>query len=170
MIKRRIKKISFVLIIGILLIMWFSLNHFHPDNIINRLEDMVNSFGKGSGFPYDISHHKIKNNNFIVHSGNVLFLSDSSFVALNGSAKQICVKNHNFSNPAFKCCGGRYIIYDMGGNSYRIDTLSKTLYKSSCENKIVCCDISETGMYGILSESNDFLNEMIIYDTAKKEI
>ncbi|MDR1628093.1 MAG: DUF5711 family protein [Oscillospiraceae bacterium] len=149
--------------------MWISLNHFHPENVVNWLEDRVRFIGAGSGFPYDISNHRINNNNFTLYDGNVLFLSDNSFVALNGSAKQICIKNHNFSNPAFRCNEGRYIIYDMGGNDYRIDTLSKTLHTSSCENKIVCCDISKTGMYGILSESKDFLNEMTIYDKANKE-
>ena len=167
---KKVKNISFILIISVLsIIMWLNLNHFHPNNVINWMEDKINSIGKGNGFPYDISNHKIKNNNFILYGGNILFLSDNSFVALNKSAKQICIKNHNYSNPAFRCSGGRYIIYDVGGNDYRIDTLSKTLHKSTYENKIICCDISESGMYGILSESKDFLNEIAVYDRSNKE-
>ncbi len=167
---KKVKDISFILIISVLsIMMWFNLNHFHPNNIIDWLEDKIHSIGKGNGFPYDTRNHKIKNNNFTLYGGNILFLSDNSFVALNKSAKQICVKNHNFSNPSFRCSGGRYIIYNVGGNDYRIDTLSKTLHKSSYENKIICCAISESGTYGILSESKDFLNEMTVYDRSNKE-
>lgn len=167
---KKAKNISFILIISVLfIIMWFNLNHFHPNNVVNFIEDKVHSIGRGNGFPYDVSNHKIKSNNFNLYGGNILFLSDNSFVALNSSAKQVCIKNHNFSNPSFRCSGGRYIIYDVGGNDYRIDTLSKTLYKSSYENKIVCCDISESGTYALIAESKDFLNEMTVYDRSSKE-
>lgn len=168
---KKVKDISFILIISILsIIMWFNLNHFHPNNIVNFLEDKISSMGRGNGFPYDISNHKIKNNNFTLYGGNVLFLSDNSFVALNNSAKQICVKNHNFSNPSFRYNGGRFIIYDVGGNDYRIDTLSRTLYKSSYENKIICCGISESGTYALITDSKDFLSEMTVYNRSNREI
>lgn len=43
------------------------------------------------------------------------------------------------------------------------------MVNGSCENEIISGAVSENGVYGLITESKDYLSEMIIFDKSGKE-
>ncbi len=163
-------KISMGILIScfIFLIIWFNRGKLSPENVINWIEDQIASMGKGEGYPCNIVGKNVSASNFKLMDNNILVLSDTSLVCLNNTGKEVSSRNHNLSNPIMKTRGGRAIMYDMGGKEIKICTRSKNIKDINTDSKIMCCDISLNGAYGVVTESNGYLSEMTIYNKNGK--
>ncbi len=167
---KELKIIGLILLCSFLfLVAWANRTKFHPANVLIWIESKVASFGKGSGFPCEIDGNKIISENLKTIDGNIIALSDTACTILNGSAKEVHKEKHNFSKPCLKVNGLRAMIYDIGSKEYKIESCPKNLYSGTTSEDIIACGISETGIYGIITESQSYLAEMNIYDRSHNE-
>lgn len=157
--------IAFLCILGIIII-----GQCFPNNIIDTMNGYVCSIGFGSGYPTPIVGNCIKENNFSLIMDNASFVSDSSFVVLNDSAKIITKRQHSFGTPILKTNGNRALIYNLGGRDFRIDSIPNLLYKSNLEQNIIAGAISKSGTYALIMESKKYLSELIVFSSKHEEI
>ena len=165
------KPVLIVLLSVLLVLLWNNRKNFSPDNVLGWIHDSVLKIGNGSGFPYQIVGNKINRENFKVVNGNVLSVSDTSFIALNKSAKEIANRQHSFGSPILKYNGSKVLIYNLYGNGYQIESLSKTISRGNTENNIITAAIADNGMCGFITESNGYFCEMnVISEDGKDKI
>ena len=168
--KNKIRSIIVILCVSFLfIILWINRNRLSIDSVTNWLEGRALSIGMGDGYPSDISGDEIEACNFALLDNDITLLTNTSFTVLNNTAKQMTNRPHKFNKPMMKTSGGRAILYDVGGKDYSIETIAKNIKSDKCENEIINCSISESGTYGILTESKDYLCEMTIYDKNSAE-
>lgn len=166
--------LKLVLIIAFLssicVFLWVNRYAIYPGNILIFIEDKINSLGKGEDFPRELNYETVMPSNFNIVGSNIIALSNSNFVTLNKNGKVIFEEQHNFAKPIVKTSRFRSIIYDVYGENYKIKTLSKMLFLGKTADKILCCSIAENGMYGIVTGSEDYSSELVIYGRNNKEI
>lgn len=168
--KNKVKLIIFILAMSfVFVVVWFNRNRLSADNITGWLEGRFLSMGIGEGYPCELAYGSVESSNFSLVDNDIVTLSNTAFTVFNSTAKQMTNRPHNLSNPMMKTNGGRAILYDMGGKKYSIDTISKNVVNGSCENEIISGAVSENGVYGLITESKDYLSEMIIFDKSGKE-
>lgn len=165
-----IKNISFILLGSFLfLIIWVNRVNLAPENIIIWVQDSLACTGMGGGFPYSPEGEKISAANFMFNSGRIIALSDNSLNIVNGSGKVVRSQKHSLSNPSVKTNNVRTIMFDRGGKNYSIETFSKNLYKGAAEQAIIAGAVSDSGTYGIVTQSPCYLAELAVYNKQNAE-
>lgn len=170
MTKNKIKLVVLILLLSSLVItLWHNRSRLSAENVTTWIEGRFLSIGIGDGYPSEIRGNNVEPSNFLLIDDNIAMLSNTSLTVFNGTAKEMTNRAHNLSNPMMKVNGGRAILYDMGGNKYSVDTISKNIRSCKSESAIMSGDVSENGVYGLVTESVDYLSEMTIYNKNGSE-
>lgn len=160
-----IKKLSLILLcIFSFLTLWVNRIKFHPDNVIIWTTAKMYSFKKSKKFPININGEKVMPNNFQMQSGYLFELSDTSLNVITKNGNTIYSEKHGFSKPVLKSGNVRSIIYDCGGNEYKITSAYKTLHAKETENKIISACVSDVGNYALVTESQRYLSELQVFN------
>lgn len=162
--QKKIKYLIFLIICILAIIMVFNRDKLFLGNILNKIEDRIMSIGPGRGFPYKIDNDNIIGNNFSLINGNIAILTNFKFESISLSGKKISSRKHNFNKPVMKSSQNRSIIYDSGGHDYKIETCSRTLLEGISENPLINCAVSDSGVYGLITESKDYLSQIVIFN------
>ena len=89
-----------------------------------------------------------------VMGSKLSILNDLSYSVINSSSAQELIKdNHSYANPVIRVSGGYSVIIDQGSNVYRLDSSSENIYENSVDGKILCADVSDTGVIALATVS-----------------
>lgn len=124
--KRRLQIIAIVLLIVLLLLL--ALSSFHGTTV-STMKDGSKSFfsniGPGGGYPYAVNSNAVADVGVL--DGDIFLLENNQTVTLNSTAKEIKRDRHTYGRPAMDICSNRALVYDRGGNRYRIETRKKII-------------------------------------------
>jgi hypothetical protein len=136
-------------------------NHFVDEDGNFTLTDGVGD----DNFPYSIdSSRNVK----LVNINNELgILTPSSFTVLNGTDGEVQYTfEHGYSNPILESSGIYSLVYDQGGNNFRLDTTSDSVYEEDTSNLILCADVAKNGSVAIATTSNEKLCDIVVYSKS----
>ena len=117
----------------------------------------------GHGYPAEIIGSEVKPGNFAVNQSRVAYASDTSFVTLNSSGKEIANVQLRYSKPVMKSAENRFMTYGLGDTSYQILDYEKELYSGSIDGAIYTGDIASNGHYVLVTEGNGLTRTITEY-------
>jgi len=123
---------------------------------------------KGGGYPVSISGNTVLE--LLDFDGDVAMLTDTAFMVYNRTGKEIVNSQHGYGSAAVACAKNRALIYDIGGQSYKIEGKTKTVLKKETTQKIISGDIAENGTYVIATRSKGFLGELTVIDKSGTQL
>lgn len=169
-VSKKALKLVIILMFSIFVILfWTNRHNLSPGNVVNWVSDKILGIGIGPGYPVHIVGNAINDNNFQIIEDNAVMVSDTAFVALNKSAKELSNRQHSFRKPILKVNGAKALIYDLDGKNIQIESRSLTIYKSEMPNNIIAGDICENGSYIIATESKGYLAQITVYSSDNSE-
>ena len=124
----------------------------------------------GKGYPVELVGSEVKKGNFAVNQSRVAYASDTSFVTLNSSGKEIANVQLRYSKPVMKSGENRFLTYGLGDTGYQILTYDKELYAGTAEGVIFTGDIAPNGNFCLVTEGNGFLSELYAFDRNNNRI
>ncbi|MBS1325028.1 MAG: hypothetical protein HP044_03765 [Oscillospiraceae bacterium] len=62
------------------------------------------------------------------------------------------------------------MIYESGGNKFRIDNKRKNLYTKKMEQNIIFARISENGNVAVITTSDTYICKLTVFDDSGEEI
>ena len=163
-------KALFILLI-LCFAVFFIAGHFHnfsPESITEWFENTFSNAGRGEGFPYTINASSVVD--MKSYNSDVAVLTDTSFIVLNSSAKEVTNLQHNYTKPVMDIAGGRAIIYDRGSKNMMIVNRSKVMYQKKYDQSIYTCAIGKKGNFAVATSSNEATSELTVYSYGFKEI
>lgn len=101
---------------------------------------------------------------------NFAVLTDTSLIFYSRSGAQLALRQHGMSDPQIASGGGRAVIYDRGGKQFRVETRFDETYTGSSDYGIVSAAASPTGEFALVSESDQYLGELTVYDLSVKSV
>lgn len=126
------------------------------------------SDSQDSGFPYKLSSGSDRY--FGSVGSDICVLEDSSYTVLDSSDADVKLSfEHGFSNPVIKTAGSYSLLYDQGGNSYRLDSDSENIYQEKTDNQLLCADVSDSGAVALATTSSDSLSTVYVYNKSLKQ-
>lgn len=146
------------------------------DSWIPRLEGIggkfhsVRSSGElaGGNFPLSISggidYQTAKLDDSLV------ILSDAYLYIYDTNGKLYEERQHAYSNAILSTAGKKAVVYESGGNRFRVETRSKTLYTQKLDDNIIFARISEDGYAAVITDSDTYMCRIIVYDESGKEV
>ncbi len=168
-VKKIIIAVAIALVAGLLVLAFANRDKLSPENLSMWWSYEVLGNG-GKGYPVELVGSEVKKGNFAVNQSRVAYASDTSFVTLNSSGKEIANVQLRYSKPVMKSGENRFLTYGLGDTGYQILTYDKELYAGTAEGVIFTGDIAPNGNFCLVTEGNGFLSELYAFDRNNNRI
>ncbi len=120
-------------------------------------------------FHQNIQGLKVDNGNFQLMNNNAAITSDTSFTVLKRNGKQTNSNTHGFNKPAMDADGSWAIVYNKEGKGFRVERNSSQIIDKNLNEEIICASISQRGIYAVVSRSNIYTADLMVYNSDHSE-
>ncbi|MCQ2486451.1 MAG: DUF5711 family protein [Clostridia bacterium] len=169
--KRKIIRIVAAVLLAVMLLL-IALSAFGVTSFSSMKSDFkskLSSAGPGEGFPYQVNSSDVSK--IDVLSDDVFILKKDKTIVLDGAAKEIKSIDHTYATPAMSIKGNKALVYDRGGNRYRIETTSDTLYTGTTKSdeKIITAAVGDKGNIALATLSNEATSRLTVINSTFKD-
>lgn len=163
-VSRIVMRVLLILLLCVIVVLiWINRENLAPDRVSEWFNDRVLGLGTGEGYPVGISGNTVSAGDFSLMDGNLAVVSDTSFVMLNHTAKELVNRQHSFGVPVLKTSKNRALLYHLGSYSFTVESRSRTERAGTLEQSIFCGDIASNGVHALVTDSKGYRGEMTIY-------
>ncbi len=163
------------IIVGVLVLVVFvysNSDRLSFSNIKNWVQYGIFNVDSDQQFPCSTDGAVIKDGNFTRSSSDLVFVSDTQFVTMNSWGRTIYKTQQTYSNPVLVTAADSdlSLVYNLGGKDFSINTIDSTLYRGEAEDNIMVADISESGVYALVTQKYGYLSKLYVYSEDHKLI
>ncbi|MGN0620471.1 MAG: DUF5711 family protein [Porcipelethomonas sp.] len=97
-------------------------------------------------------------------------LSDAYLYIYDSDGDLYDERQHAYANAMLQTAGKKALVYESGGNKFRIESRSKTVYTKKIDNSIIFARLSESGMAAVVTNSDNYLCRITVFDETGNEI
>ena len=163
-ISRTVYKVAAILLAAVLVLLVLeNWENLQPANVGNWIRTKAVGLGFGDGYPVNLIGSTAEAGNFGASDGNAYIVSDTALTVMNNSARELFSVRHSYNNPAVSHAGGRYLLYNMGGAGYRVETASGTQVSGTSESNITAGTICESGKFALALQPTDYASRLCVY-------
>lgn len=101
---------------------------------------------------------------------NISVLTKANNINYLTNGKRGTKTNHGYTNPVVKEGNKRILVYDRGGNSFKVNTTSSTVGEIKLEHKIISAQIASNGNVAVVTNHNQYASVITVYDNSLTEI
>lgn len=138
----------------------------------STISDSVRTFfaglGSGDGYPYQISGMVI--GDATVTNSDLVLLYDDSVKVLDTTAKELSSISHKYDHPVMQSNSGRVLLYDEGGNKFKVQSKTRTLYEKETKYMILTGALGKDGSVAVATRAEDAQSMLTVYNSKEKEI
>lgn len=117
---------------------------------------------------YTIGSDKV--NDMYEYSSGVVLLTDSTVEYLEADGKRIASNSHLYANPVMKVNKKTVLLYDKGGNTFRLERNSSVYNTYTVNSSISTATIGKKDNYAyVLSDDAGFQSHMYVYSYQGKK-
>lgn len=160
--KRRI--ISYGIIAAIILTVLI-IHILTPTGLVESIQNKVTTFGNAN-LPATV--YSQNSEQFIRYGDAVCSLNDTFFEVYSKSGKLMQAVSHGMSDPVLETSEARFLLYDRSRYGISIYNYSSELYQATFEHNIISADISRSGAYAVVTDSDMFMNSVYVYNKNNK--
>lgn len=170
--KEKRKKIIIWSVIAVVIVILaiMKISEININSVLSRFVDSNGSIDISQDYyPYTLdSSQNVK----IVNINNKLgAVTPNSFSVINPqNANTEYGFEHGYSNPILETAGIYSLVYNQGGNRYRLDTISSFVYEEDTGESILCANLSKNGNTAVASTSSDSLCAVNVYSKSLKNL
>ena len=163
--KRRIKLIILIAVAAIAGGMYYNRDKWLPklQGIGEKYHTIINDGELAEGnFPIEISGGE---NYQLEYTDKVIYLMSDAYTYLyNEEGGLIEGRQHAYSNAVMKAADGYALIYETGGNKFRLESERETLFTDTADDNIIFGRVSDDGYTAIVTLSDKFACSLTVYD------
>ena len=120
----------------------------------------------GDGFPVDITGGRIIRASGVTKGTAVL--TNTKCLIYDGKGREVISVNHDLASPAMESDGEYILLFDSMGKDYTLRNLSDEICNGKTENSIICADISRSGRFALVTNSETNNARLIVYSPEGK--
>ncbi len=141
---------------------WQSISNFFQYGILNRSSE--------ESFPLDISGESISSGDFLRIGMDICYASDTKTHRLNNYGKTVFSVPHSFINPVLVTGKKNMLVYNLGGTGYQVIDAEHNMRALEAKDKILVADMTDSGIYGLVTQSGGYLSKLYVYDENDTQI
>lgn len=101
---------------------------------------------------------------------HLAILSDAYLHIYSDNGELIDTRQHAYNSAVLETAGKKALVYEHGGNRFRVESKYKTVYKKEIADNILFARISNDGVVAVVSSSETYVCMLTVYDDSGKEI
>ncbi len=133
------------------------------DNFMFLMKDITNVFDSTSNVYGDISYTPEVGITHSAYRKNLAVASVGGVDIYNGDGELTYTGNEKFSNPRIESSDKYMLVYDFGYQRYALYNLFAKIYSENLDGEIVIGDISDCGMYALITKSKEYNFSASVY-------
>ncbi|HNZ98006.1 DUF5711 family protein [Ruminococcus sp.] len=170
--KRLMRFLTILLIAGIGAGLYFTRDKWYNKlrGIGEQYRTIVNSGQLAEGnFPIEVSGGA--DYQFELSDRKMIVLSDTYAYFYDTDGALLRRRQHTYTNTVLRAAGGKALLYENGGNELCVEDEDKVIYsKTFANNLILFARISEEGYTAVVTTSDKYSCEIVVYDKRGKDI
>lgn len=103
-------------------------------------------------------------------NGYLAILSDAYLYIYNQDGELYDERQHAYANAMLQTASKKVLVYEAGGNNFRVDSRRKNLYNKKLDNSIMFARISDNGNVAVISTSDTYVCKLTVFDEEGVEI
>lgn len=128
-----------------------------------QYKTIVNSGKLAEGnFPIEVSGGSNYQLRYTVKK--IMTLSDNHLYIYDTDGTLLKKRQHAYTNPILRVANGKALIYENGGNKFSVEDEDEVFYSKSYDNNILFARLSSDGYTAVITTSNNFSCELIVYN------
>lgn len=168
-VKRLFKAFLILIVCALAVFVFANREKLTYDTITNWFQYELLGQGSGGGYPASIVGTKVSDGNFVNTDSYLAYASDTSFVTLSSNAYQISNRQLSYSKPVLRQNGNKIMVYNLGGTGFQINSVNENIYEGDAPDKILTCDIGQSGTYALVTQASGYLSKLYVYDNENKQ-
>jgi hypothetical protein len=163
--KRRIVVITFLC--ALVVFLYFNWDKVAPQSVSEQVQSFFGGFTPGK-FPLTLSQ-----GSFISSAplgNNIAVLSDTSVILYSQSGAELLRRQHGMSDPLLVSSGGRAVVFDLGGNQFKVETRIDEPFTGKTDYPIITGAVSLSGRIAVVTESKAYLSQLEVYNASYKSV
>lgn len=169
-IKKLLKVLLIIFACVIILLAILNWDKLSPENVSRFIQYDLLGMSQGEGYPAKINGNEVTAGDFMLMDEKTpVYVSDTSVVFLNDNAGQRQNLGHAFATPILRTSRDYALIFNAGGTGLRIFTHNDSVHDLALDNKIFCADISDSGSYAVVTQTDDYLSRLTVFTKDKKQ-
>ncbi len=159
-----------VLLLAVLTgLVWLNVGTLAPQSVADRTENLLDGMGWGKSlFPVSFNQGTFQ---AAVPVGNDLgVLTDTTFLLYSQNGRCLAARPQGMTDPVAVSCGSKALLYDRSGKQFRVETRFGEPFTASANEPITTAAGAQNGSFAIVTQSEDYLSELKVYDNAYKNI
>ena len=168
--ERILKIIAVIILILMLLILAVSrIGGMRLSSTRDDWNNLVSSVGSGEGFPYQINSSSVEKVDVL--NGDLFILYKDRSVTLDGSAKEIRSFSHAYAEPAVSLSTDRALVYERGGNRYRVENRTELLHEGKTDEgeDLITASIGRKGNIALATLSGSATSRLTVWNSTYSE-
>ncbi len=168
-VKKIILGVVIALVVGLIVFAFANRDKLTWDNISVwwNYEVLGNA---GKGYPVNLVGSEVNAQNFAINQGRVAYASDTSFVTLNSTGREVSNVQLRYTKPVMKAAENRFLTYGLGEQDFQVLNFDSSLYTGTADGSIYAGDIASNGRYCIVCEGNGYYSALYAYDKNNNQI
>lgn len=138
-----------------------------PTGIVDQIRVMSAGIG-AQGFPVSMGGSNILNSE--KRGGLIFNLSDSTIECMSVGGKNVFKGQHGYSNPVLKTSATRAVVFDQGGQGYKIYSPKGLIAEKTAESAIISANVSRCGAYALAIRGESYASSVIVYSKSGEKI
>ncbi len=143
------------------------LNAVLPAGIFQTVSNSLALIGTGN---YPVSLESTDTLSVETMGSYYYVLSDTSLSAYSNSGKMLYSHIHGFEKPILKCSSWGAMLFGQGENTVLIFDLKKLKRTVETEKSIINGNISDSGSYAVVTQSDNYASAVTVYSRYGKEL
>ena len=164
---RRRRIIELILFVVLAILLWLNWNVLAPPQLADAVDSLTIGIGNSK---YPVSYDQGTLKTAVPMGSNVGILTDTSFLIYSQTGEQLAERPHGFNDPCAVSGGGNVVIFDRGGLQFRVENIFGEPFSETASNDITTAAVGASGSFAIVTQSQDYLSELTVYDSSDKNI
>lgn len=153
--------LSLLVVVGVAGFGWLSDSEFGNDFRTSLMQD-------SDSFPISISGRTAQKMEAM--NWNIALLDDTDLYVYNDKGIELQCIEHGYASPVLKTSGDRLLVYDQGGNRFKVGSDTRELFSGESASSIHAADIASNGTFAIATSSTKSAAEVKVYNEYGNEI
>ncbi|HIZ55642.1 MAG TPA: hypothetical protein H9671_05480, partial [Firmicutes bacterium] len=170
--KRRIliRRVSIILVLALLVTgAYFGMRHMGFEDIGSLMDYLQKTTTtEKTGFPVRLTGEDIYSLDSM--GDTLVLLTGKNLYLYNESGQKLQQMTHGYTNARLQVSSNHTLVYDLGGNKFRVDKKTGTVYNKELTEEILFAALSPDGYAAVVTQAERHANTLLIYDKEGTEI
>lgn len=140
------------------------------EGILDRPHATIVNDGKKQSGNFPLTFDESSVNVIKQLSDGIVRVDDRNIAFYDESGNKISDNSHNFANPVVRTSGKRVLVYDNGGNSFRVLNKKGELLSKDIDQSILLAEIAPDSTVAVVTQTEKYAAVLTVYDSSGAEI